>query len=100
MKYLQKLTTLVVFSHLHPIAIRRAKGTHPPLESVEEKYLDIKKKKNLMTLLDTNQVLGRSLLSLVKNQLPINTVIFFEYSLLKQAIEEDLLNLLPWLVAT
>ena len=53
-----------------------------------------------MTLLDTNQVLGRSLLSLVKNQLPINTVIFFEYNLLKQAIEKDLLNLLPWLVAT
>ena len=72
----------------------------PPLESLGEKYLDIKKKKNLMTLLDTNQVLGRSLLSLVKNQLPINTVIFFEYNLLKQAIEDDLLNLLPWLVAT
>ena len=53
-----------------------------------------------MTLLDTNRVLGRSLLSLVKNQLPINIVIFFEYNLRKQAIEEDLLNLLPWLVAT
>ena len=53
-----------------------------------------------MTLLDTNQVLGRSLLSLVKNQLPINTVIFFEYNMLKQAIEEGLLNLLAWLVAT
>lgn len=33
-----------------------------------------------MTLLDTKRVLGRSLLSLVKNQLPINIVIFFEYN--------------------
>lgn len=59
---------------------RRKRHKYTPNISKKRILRSQKKKKggDQITLLEINQALGRSLLSLVKNQLPINIVIFSE----------------------
>lgn len=59
---------------------RRNRHKYTPNISKKRILRSQKKKKggDQITLLEINQALGRSLLSLVKNQLPINIVIFSE----------------------
>lgn len=59
---------------------RRSRHKYTPNISKKRILRSQKKKKggDQITLLKINRALGRSLLSLVKNQLPINIVIFSE----------------------
>lgn len=72
---------------------RRSRHKYTPNISKKRILRSQKKRKrggDQITLLKINQALGRSLLSLVKNQLPINIVIFSELELLKEAVGRDL----------